>query len=170
MLLPDLQPILESDFLLLRPLNEKDFDNLFKVASDPLIWEQHPRNDRYKKEVFTSLFEDSIKSKGALVVVDKKTQGIIGSSRYYEVDVQNNSVVIGYTFIERQYWGGKVNKELKRLMIDHAFKYFDHVLFHVDENNLRSQKAMMKIGGQVLGEIIKPERKVLVYKISKIPL
>lgn len=163
----DLQPILENDLLLLRPLQESDFDELYAVASDRLIWEQHPRRDRYKRDVFEALFEDSLKSGGALVVIDKNTSKIIGSSRYYDVNLSKSEIVIGFTFLARAYWGGRYNKELKALMIQHAFKYFDNILFHVDENNHRSRRAMEKIGGHVSSEIVKPERKVLVYRVPK---
>src|SRR5690606_1326063 len=126
-----------------------------------------PRKDRYKKEVFKALFEDSIRSGGALVVIDKKTSKIVGSSRYYEIDLEKREVVIGYTFLHRSYWGGAINKELKALMINHAFKFFDHALFHVDQNNIRSRKAMEKIGGVISGEMNRDGRIVLIYRISK---
>ena len=162
-----LQPILENDSILLRPLRASDFENLYAVASDPLIWEQHPSKNRYQLEIFQALFEDSLASNGALVIIDKSNNKIIGSSRYYEADFAKESVVIGYTFLSRDYWGGYFNRLVKDLMINHAFQYFSRILFHVDSHNIRSQKAMEKIGGKVTREFEKAVRRVLEYSISR---
>lgn len=141
----DLQPTLQNDSVIIRPLKEEDFDALYNVAKDPLIWEQHT-DDRYKKEVFEPFFRDSMESGGALAIVDRKTNGIVGSSRYKPVDGIESALEIGWTFLARKYWGGTVNKAVKTLMIDHAFKYFDDVILYIDKDNIRSQKAAKKIG------------------------
>ncbi len=169
--MPDLQPTLTSNLLILRPLHADDFEALYAAASDPLIWQQHPCRDRYMKEVFKKFFQDALSDKGAVVVLDAKSKEIIGSSRYYEVDLAKREVVIGYTFLKRSYWGGVYNKELKSMMLTHAFKFFDAVLFHVDEFNFRSQKAMEKIGGLRCGEFKKLKqggglRNVFIYRCS----
>ncbi|MES2796491.1 MAG: GNAT family N-acetyltransferase [Bacteroidota bacterium] len=149
----NLQPThLQSDLIKLIPLQEKDFDQLFEVASDPLIWEQHPTRNRYQKEVFQSFFDGGIESKGAFLVINLATGAIIGSSRYYDLDPENKSVAIGYTFISRQYWGKNFNRSLKNLMINYAFESVDSVIFHIGENNIRSQKAIGKIGAEKIGE------------------
>lgn len=168
----DLRPYLESERLVVRPLHPDDFTPLFEAASDPLIWEQHPFPDRYKKEIFVEFFAEALASEGAFAVIDRRTGTIIGSSRFYEVNVERNEVVIGYTFLARAYWGGDYNRELKTLMLNHAFNYFKHVLFHVDATNIRSQKAMEKIGGIRTGHFdkTKPQtkpRRVYIYSISR---
>lgn len=167
----DLRPFLESDHLALRPQCEEDFSALFEAASDPLIWEQHPFPDRYKEEVFVEFFAEALASRSAIVVIDRRSGAIIGSSRFYEADVERSEVVIGYTFLTRAYWGGTYNRELKALMLGHAFKYFKRVLFHVDATNIRSQRAMEKIGGGRMGHFFKAKpdtkpRRVYVYCIS----
>ena len=78
----DLQPTLTGKLIELRPLRPSDFDALFAAATDPLIWEQHPENTRYKKEVFQTYFDGAMESKGAFAVIDRKSGKIIGSSRY----------------------------------------------------------------------------------------
>ncbi|MBI3440461.1 MAG: GNAT family N-acetyltransferase [Proteobacteria bacterium] len=148
----DLQPVLEGEMTELLPLKESDRDKLFAVASDPLIWEQHPQRDRYQRHVFNNFFADSIKSKGTLLVLDSKTKEAIGSSRYYDLNPAQ-SVAIGYTFLSRSCWGKGHNQEMKRLMLDHAFQYVESVIFHVGENNMRSRKAMEKIGARLVGRI-----------------
>lgn len=118
----NLQPTLSDDSVIIRPLKEDDFDELYDTAKDPLIWEQHPA-DRYKKDVFDKFFRDSIESGGALVILDKSTSQIIGTSRYKTVEKVDSAVEIGWTFLARKYWGGTMNKAVKRLMIDHAFRF-----------------------------------------------
>ncbi len=131
-----------GELLELRPLRPDDWDALFAVASDPLIWEQHPAPDRYTEPVFRQFFREALESGGAFAVLDRATGKIIGSSRYFGYD----SAEIGWTFLARSYWGGRYNHELKRLMLDHAFQFVDRVLFFVGPNNLRSQKALEKMG------------------------
>ena len=142
----DLQPNLKGELIELRPLAPEDWNQLFAVASDPLIWEQHPESDRYKEEVFKVFFREAFESGGAFVVIDKKSQQIIGSTRYYGYDAEKSEIEIGWTFLTRKYWGGRYNREMKQLMLSHAFKFVENVVFFVGVKNFRSQKAMEKIG------------------------
>jgi RimJ/RimL family protein N-acetyltransferase len=145
----DRQPVLEGDRLLLRPLASGDWDALFAVASDPLIWEVHPAHDRWQEAVFRAFFTDALAKGGALVVLDKATDAVIGSSRYQGYDAQGSSIEIGWTFLSRAFWGGSYNRELKRLMLAHALGFVEQVHFEVGEHNLRSRRAMEKIGGRL---------------------
>jgi RimJ/RimL family protein N-acetyltransferase len=143
----ELQPHLVGDLLELRPLRPEDWESLFAVASDPQIWEQHPVHDRYREEVFKEFFREGLESGGALAVIDRKTQKIIGSSRYFRFEPLKREIEIGWTFLARSHWGGKYNGELKRLMLNHAFKFVESVIFLIGPANVRSQKAIEKIGG-----------------------
>ena len=142
----DLQPNLKGELIRLRPLKPEDWDDLFAVASDALIWEQHPESDRYKEDVFGVFFQDALESGGAFVVIDNDNQQIIGSTRFYGYDPEKSEIEIGWTFLARKYWGGRHNQEMKRLMLAHAFKFVESVVFYVGEKNIRSQKAMEKVG------------------------
>jgi RimJ/RimL family protein N-acetyltransferase len=146
----DLQPTLKGNLMELRPLAREDFDALFAAASDPLIWEQHPENDRYKREVFQKFFDGAIESKGAFAIIERASGRIIGSSRYCNLNTAESEVEIGWTFLERAFWGGSYNRELKSLMLDHAFRFVDRVVFVVGETNFRSQQALRKIGAKFL--------------------
>jgi RimJ/RimL family protein N-acetyltransferase len=148
----DLQPTLKGELLELRPLRPEDYECLYAVASDPLIWEQHPSNDRYKEDVFQRFFQDALKSGGALIAIDSKDGHVIGSSRYYGYDEEKSEIEIGWTFLARSHWGGIYNREMKRLMLGHAFKFVRSVYFLIGPQNLRSQRAMEKIGGVRDGE------------------
>lgn len=142
----DHQPTLCSELLTLRPLEAADFEPLFQVASDPLVWEQHPRWDRYKEEVFRPFFQAGLDSGGALVAIENKTQAIIGSSRYLGFDPNASEVEIGFTFLGKDYWGGTYNGEMKRLMLEHAFQWVDSVAFLIGPDNVRSKRSVEKIG------------------------
>jgi RimJ/RimL family protein N-acetyltransferase len=154
----ELQPTLIGKILQLRPLRPEDFEALFKAASDRLIWEQHPENDRYTRDVFQKYFDGALESGGAFAISDRKSGRIIGSSRYWNFDSRTGEVEVGWTFLEHEFWGGAYNRELKNLMLDHAFRFVDRVLFVVGENNLRSQKALEKIGARFLSKVKKPDR------------
>jgi RimJ/RimL family protein N-acetyltransferase len=142
----DLQPHLKGELIELRPLTPEDWDDLFAVASDPLIWEQHPESDRYKEDVFKVFFREALESGGAFVVIDKSSQEIIGSTRFYGYYPEKSEIEIGWTFLARKYWGGRYNREMKQLVLTHAFKFVENVVFYVGEKNFRSQRAMEKIG------------------------
>lgn len=141
------QPVLEGERLLLRPLMPDDWDALFAVASDPEVWAIHPQHDRWQEPVFRRFFADALGRGGALVVIDKASGAVIGSSQYKEE--AGGVVEIGWTFLATSHWGGSYNREMKRLMLEHAFRFFDRVEFRVGECNLRSQRAMEKIGGHL---------------------
>lgn len=147
----DLQPYLRGELIELRPIAPEDWENLFSVASDSLIWEQHPERDRYKEDVFKKFFREALQSGGAFVVIDRENREIIGSTRFYGYDPQHSEVEIGWTFLARKYWGGRYNGEVKQLLLDHAFKFVESVVFFVGEKNFRSQKAIEKFGAIKVG-------------------
>jgi RimJ/RimL family protein N-acetyltransferase len=151
----DLQPHLKGDLIDLRPLTPQDWDELFAAASDPLIWEQHPESDRYKEGVFKTFFKGALESGGAFVVVDTKSRRIIGSTRFHGYNPEKSEVEIGWTFLARKYWGGQHNREMKQLMLSHAFQFVEKVVFFVGEHNVRSQKATEKIGAVRTGTATK---------------
>ena len=166
----NLQPNLKNELVLIRPLNEQDFEPLYQVSKDPLIWEQHPSGDRYKRDKFKVFFKNSIESKGALIIVDKENKEIIGSSRFKKLDIVENAVEIGWTFMSRKYWGGKYNSSVKSLMIDYAFNFFEDIIFYVTMSNIRSQRAVEKIGGIKITESkyqSSTKNNDLTYRISK---
>jgi RimJ/RimL family protein N-acetyltransferase len=167
----ELQPRIENQWVKLEPLTPSDFEALYSVASDPLIWEQHPNKNRHQREAFAVYFKGAIESGGALRVIDKTTGTLIGCSRYYDWDDSQHSVAIGYTFIARHKWGGHTNRAMKTLMLEHAFQFVDRVIFHVGAANLRSRKAMEKLGAVHIGEAAvsyygEPSHPNVIYKID----
>jgi RimJ/RimL family protein N-acetyltransferase len=166
----DFQPTLEGELLTLRPLRPEDFDDLFSVASDPLIWEQHPNRDRYKEEVFKEFFRVALESKSAFVAIDAKNGKVVGSSRFYGHNAEKSEIEIGWSFLARSHWGGVYNKEMKQLMLRHAFQFVRNVVFLVGPHNIRSQRAMEKIGGVRIGTRLDDTgRESVVFQITRSP-
>lgn len=164
----DLQPTLQGELLELRPLVPADFDALFAVASDPLIWEQHPNHDRYLRPVFEVFFREAMDSRGALLALDRRDGRVIGSSRFANLDETKSEVEIGWTFLARSYWGGVYNGEMKKLMLNHAFQFVKNVAFVIGPNNFRSQRAVQKIGGTLVGsKLDKNGNERLIFRLCR---
>lgn len=150
----DLQPTLSGEKLLLRPLTEDDWDAMYAVASDPLLWAGHPASDRYQERVFREYFTGAMASCGALAVIDRATGKIVGGSRYANLVLARNEIEIGWSFLARSHWGGVYNREMKTLMLSHAFKFFDSIRFNIGATNVRSRRAIEKIGARLDGEYV----------------
>ena len=146
---PAMQTVLQDDRLLLRPMTSADHDVLFAVASDREIWAIHPAHDRWQALVFRAFFDERLASGGALVAIDRSTGDAIGSSCYDTINAGNGEVEIGWTYLARAYWGGVWNRSMKRLMLEHAFTRFETAIFLVGTDNMRSRRAMEKIGGRL---------------------
>jgi RimJ/RimL family protein N-acetyltransferase len=169
----DFQPVLENEIVKLRPLQTDDFELLYAVASNPEIWEQHPNKERYKREVFEKFFEGAVASKGAFVIYDAQTNQLIGSTRFYDFDIQKSAIIIGYTFLAKDHWGSVFNQAVKKLLINHAFEYVNNIIFHIGSENIRSQMAIAKLGAVKIGEeeiayYGEPKKLNFVYQIDKL--
>ena len=148
----DYLPELTDHVVRLRPMVPNDVDPLHAVASDPLIWEQHTQTDRHERDIFRRFCDDALAGTGALVIEDAATGAMIGSSRFHGHDADASEVEIGWTFLARSHWGGATNARVKRLMLDHAFRWVDRVVLLIAPSNLRSQGAARKIGARLEGE------------------
>jgi len=136
-------------------------------AADPLIWEQHPVKNRHEEAAFQVFFREALASGGALIAIDATTGRLIGSSRFHGYDEKRSEVEIGWTFLARSHWGGMYNGQMKELMLQHAFRFVNCVVFLVGPQNLRSQRAVEKIGGVRVGS--RPDtkgRESYVYQIT----
>ncbi|KQV28390.1 acetyltransferase [Rhizobium sp. Root1203] len=145
----DMQPLLHGELVRLRPLIKADYDALYSVASDPELWKLHPARDRWQEPIFRRLFQASLESGGAMVVIDNGSDRIIGSSRYNLSEAGSGRAEIGWSFLSRSHWGGAWNREVKRLLLAHAFRFVETVYFRVGETNLRSRRAMEKLGARL---------------------
>lgn len=148
----NIQPILQNEKIILLPLQEQDFEELYLAASSPKIWEQHPNKNRWQKDVFKVFFEGAIKSKGAFKITDKTTNSVIGSTRFYDFNSQDKSILIGYTFYTTQYWGQGVNHAVKTMMLDYVFQFVSAVTFHIGADNIRSKISINRLGVTKIAE------------------
>ena len=170
---PNWQPkTLQNERIQFFPLEESHFEELYAVANDELLWEQHPNKLRYQREAFQNFFDGALLSKGAFLIRNKESNEVIGSSRFYDYDEKTSTVLIGYTFIGRQFWGKGYNSDLKKVMLDYAFQFVDKVQFHVGATNIRSQKSIEKIGVKKIAELEvayhgEPSKMNFVYEITK---
>lgn len=164
----DRQPTLEGELVRVQPLTGDDFDALWAISSDPLLWEQHPAKERATPEGFRRWFDDALASGGALTVVDRTDGQVIGTSRYDHYDEDASEVEIGWTFIARSHWGTPYNADLKRVMLDHAFGSVRTVLFRVHSQNFRSQRAVEKLGAAKSATEPDPRGgEVFVYRLER---
>ncbi|WP_138091225.1 GNAT family N-acetyltransferase [Sphingobacterium daejeonense] len=92
------------------------------------------------------MFQKLIDTDIPYLILDAKTEQVIGATSFYQYDRHEKSVAIGYTFLGKKYWGGEYNQSIKNLMMDFAFEKLDKVIFHVASENIRSQMALGKIG------------------------
>lgn len=167
-----IQPVLQNEEYQLIPLQQGDFESLYKVASDPKVWEQHPNKNRYQREVFENFFQGAMESKGAFKIIKKATGNVLGSTRFYDFDESKNSIFIGYTFYGTKSWEKGINPQIKRMMLDYIFQFVDTVHFHIGKENTRSQIALERLGGKKVGEeevayFGEPTRTNFVYEIKK---
>lgn len=155
----------ENDYLRLFQADNSDFEKLYSIAKDPNIWKQHPENDRWKREKFSIFFKNGLLNDfGLLIIYDKRTDGFIGSTRYYSYDINDSAIRVGFTFISTDYWGTLVNFHIKKMMLDYAFDFVDNVYFDIGVKNIRSRKAVEKIGACLF--IDNPTGNV-VYKLKR---
>lgn len=167
-----IQKVLENQEYQLIPLQQGDFESLYKVASNPQVWEQHPNKDRYRREVFENFFKGAIESKGAFKICDKNSGNVLGSTRFYDFDETQKSIFIGYTFYGTNSWGKGINSQIKKLMLDYIFQFVDKVNFHIGKGNVRSQISLERLGGQKISEeevayFGEPAKTNFVYEITK---
>jgi len=166
------QPTLIGELVSLRPICESDWEGMFEVASNPEVWAGHVKRDRYKEDIFRPYFESAISSQSALTIICNETKRIIGTSRYQDYKPDQGEIEIGWTFIAHEYWGGRYNAEVKALMLDYIFGILECVVFWVARENIRSRKAMEKIGGALRpGNFSKTENgrhiPYVIYEIRK---
>lgn len=150
----DFQPFLRGELLSMRPVCPDDFPQLFKAASDPLIWEQHESKERYKEEIFKSFFHQGLLAGNMLITINNQNEEVIGASRYSAHNAEKKEIEICWTFLARLYWGGKYNREMKYLMLRHAFRFVERVNFVAGTRNIRSQRALEKIGARRISSAI----------------
>lgn len=150
--------ILENEVVLLRPLAREDFNHL-KVftINEPNLWQfsllQANTLENLQKYIGVALEERAKEESYPFIVFDKRANAYAGSTRYYDVQLKNKSLQLGFTWYGEKYQGTGLNRHCKYLLLEFAFETMgmDRVEFRADNNNLRSINAMKSIGCTVEG-------------------
>lgn len=156
----NLQVPLEGKLVRMIPSKEEHFEALYQVAADPAVWALHPEKNRSERDVFRKYFAGALESGGAYTVYSIQTGEVVGCTRYN--GLTTNSVEIGYTFVGSKFFGKGHNTEMKQLMIVHAFKSVEKIHFYIGEENVRSRRAVEKLGAKYVQRM---KRKPLVGEI-----
>nr|WP_315146572.1 GNAT family protein [uncultured Flavobacterium sp.] len=150
--------ILEDEFVLLRPLQESDVENLLEIAvNEPETW-KYSLVPAHGKENLTNYIQQAVKSRAnqtefPFIVFDKKSGKYAGSTRFYDIQLSFKTLQLGYTWYGKDFRGTGLNKHCKFLLLQFAFENLgmERVEFRADNNNQRSIAAMKSIGCKVEG-------------------
>lgn len=148
---------LTGETVILQSLTTEHFVALEALAKDKRIWEFYAY-DGSDPATFRNIFDSAIseREKGSqfpFVILHRQQNKIIGSTRYLDVQPNHKKVEIGSTWLHPDFWATAVNLECKLLLLSHCFEHLQtvRVQLKTDEKNLRSRKAIEKIGGQFEG-------------------
>lgn len=145
---------LRGAFVYLLPVDESCREVLRGLAKDERIWEFTKTlliNESYDAQ-FDEYFDGAMQlpaSGGQAFVIRAVDGQVIGMTRMYFVDAKDKRLEIGHTWYVPGVWGKVYNKECKLLLLQYVFEVlgFNRVEFRVAHQNIRSQKAVEKIGG-----------------------
>lgn len=150
--------ILEDDFVLLRPLEESDLDNLLEISlNEPETWEyslvRANGKENLENYIQLALKARTNKTEFPFVVFDKKSGKYAGSTRFYDINLPFKTMQLGYTWYGKEFRGTGLNKHCKFLLLQFAFETLglERIEFRADNNNLQSIAAMKSIGCKVEG-------------------
>ena len=139
--------------VLLQPLEVMHIEKLIHLAKDKRIWQHYAIDgsdtNKLKSSLETALIEREKGKQYPFVIILKNDNKIIGSTRFLDIQAEQKKLEIGWTWLHPDYWGTKVNLECKLLLLTFCFEELKakRVQLKTDENNIRSRKAIEKIGG-----------------------
>lgn len=145
--------VLENERTILRPMESKDLELLTHFSiNEPDLWTYSltPASgiENLKKYIDKALNDKAAGYAYPFIVIDKKTNEVAGSTRFYDINAAYDTTQLGYTWYGKKYQGTGLNKNCKYLMLTHAFENWgmQRVEFRADYNNKRSIAAMKSIG------------------------
>jgi RimJ/RimL family protein N-acetyltransferase len=157
--------ILKGEQVELHPLEQEHLDALFAAAADEELWRLIP-TDCSKREPFDKAYNFALteRDKGnhyPFVIYHKETKELIGSTRLFEIFPADKKLEIGWTWLIKKYWGTAINLECKLLLLTHCFEVLKarRVQLKTDVTNLRSRKAIEKLGAELEGVLRKDKIK-----------
>ena len=145
--------ILENDVVLLRPMQESDIEHLLVFSlNEPDLWKfslVSPAGENGMRDYIMAALDGRAKGmEYSFIVFDKRTQQYAGSTRFYDIQINNKSTQLGYTWYGKNFQETGLNKNCKLLLLQFAFETLglERVEFRADNNNERSKAAMRSIG------------------------
>lgn len=145
--------VLENECVLLRPLQRNDCDNLRHFSlNQPEIWtyslQKAAGEENLKKYIEFAVRAREKGTEYPFIVFDKKNQAYAGSTRFYDIQLQHQTLQLGFTWYGKEFQGTGLNKHCKFLLLQFAFEQIgmERVEFRADFNNKRSIAAMKSIG------------------------
>jgi N-acetyltransferase len=150
--------ILEDERVLLRPLRTEDFKYLEKFSSqEPELWKYSllsaAGGENLAKYISVAILNRKNQMEYPFIVFDKLSNQYAGSTRFYDINIPNKTLQLGYTWYGKDFQGTGINKHCKFLMLSFAFEELnmERVEFRADNQNQRSISAMKSIGCTVEG-------------------
>lgn len=150
-------PVLENEIVRLSPLNLSNYYHLIPIASEEKLVQYSPSNiatpEALKNYVEHALLKYEENTAIPFIIFDKRGQQHAGSTRFMTIDWNNSVLEIGSTWIGKMFQGSGLNDNIKLLMLNYAFDElnFEKVEFRIDERNIRSRKAVEKLGAILEG-------------------
>lgn len=145
--------VLQGTTIDLLPLEEHHLEELYQASADKELWKQVP-SDCSDRDTFFAVYKMALEARDRgtqypFVIVDKQTKKLVGSTRFFEMYEADKKLEIGWTWITRDYWGSVVNLECKLLLLTYCFEVLktNRVQLKTKDDNIRSRKAIEKIGG-----------------------
>ena len=155
---------LKGKYIYLELLQPNNKETLRDLAKDERIWEgnrgfilNETFDDQFDNYFATALDNNAMGGQQAFVMHKVSDDSIIGMTRFLNIDKKEKRLEIGYTWYIPAVWGKVYNKECKLLLLQYTFEelYFNRAQFNVAGQNIRSQKAVEKIGGEKEGVLRK---------------
>jgi len=157
--------VLETSLVKLTPMTLDHLSEFRLAGNYPEVWQHMPMNRCETDELATAWMSDAINEMNngkqlAFVTIDKKTNQVIGSTRFIRLEQEHRKLEIGYTFITPKFQRSYVNSHAKFLMLRHAFEQLGMARVEIctHENNQQSRTAIARIGGQFEGILRKHRR------------
>jgi len=157
------QPTLTGKTVELQPLQKEHAAQLVQAAADGELWNMKvtviPGPDTVAQYIATALEGRANQTVMPFVIVRRDTGQIVGSTRFWKIDLANRKMEIGHTWLGSSIQRSGINTEAKLLLLTHAFEALQaiRVQFTTDELNEKSRAAILRIGAKQEG-IVRNER------------
>ena len=144
---------LKTDKVILRPIQESDFDPFLQLAQDEEMWKYFSLNladeEQLKRWMSMAFHDIQANTRRAFTIVEKSTGKIAGSSSMGNISMHDLRLEIGWSWLGREFRSSGLNLHAKYSMMKYAFEEinFERVEFKTDVLNERAKNGLRKVGG-----------------------